>query len=122
MGHTSFEVEGSPLLGLAAPRLTADWRSFAKPGKGLGLPTETEAGGEEPDKTLSEEVATGLATRLGTGEGAGGASPLPLPRTLPPPSLRPDMVDEEAVGVESSQALRYGRAGGAEGWFGPEQP
>jgi hypothetical protein len=33
-----------------------------------------------------------LGDGVGAGESDGGARPLPLPRTLPPPSLRPDIL------------------------------
>lgn len=48
---------------------------------------------DEAIEMLLSEAASGLATRgaFVTG-GVGGARPLPLPRTRPPPSLRPDMM------------------------------
>lgn len=47
---------------------------------------------DEPSEAVLSEGARGLAARVA--EGRGGARPLPLPRMRPPPSLRPDMVEE----------------------------
>lgn len=48
---------------------------------------------DEAIEMLLSDAANGLATRgafvIG---GVGGARPLPLPRTRPPPNLRPDMM------------------------------
>lgn len=54
-------------------------------------------GGDIEDEAIDillSEAANGLATRgaFATG-GVGGARPLPLPKTRPPPSLRPDMMN-----------------------------
>lgn len=70
-----------------------DPRSWAKSGK--GLETGGEAEDELSDRVLSEG-AKGLGVRwwpLMAG-GVGGARPLPLPKMRPPPSLRPDIVED----------------------------
>jgi hypothetical protein len=46
--------------------------------------------GEPPRDTVLSDGGNGLTDR-GADGGVGGASPLPLPRMRPPPSLRPDM-------------------------------
>jgi hypothetical protein len=71
--------------------VTFEARSWAKSGSGLDDDGERETGVElcELIETVLSDGAKGLAAR---GEWAdGGASPLPLPRILPPPSFRADM-------------------------------
>lgn len=78
---------------------------------------------DDPIDTVLSEAASGLPT-LGAFAfgGVGGASPLPLPRMRPPPSLRPDMVEdvpfvvvmggrEEGKGKSQSDRV-YGRQNG----------
>jgi hypothetical protein len=87
--------------------VTLEARSCEKSGSGLDEDGESEPGvefREWKDTVLLSEGAKGLAA-LGAcawtwawawGTEGGGARPLPLPRILPPPSFRPDMV---AVGI-----------------------
>lgn len=50
---------------------------------------------DEPIDTVLSEAASGLPTRGAFAfGGVGGASPLPLPKMRPPPSLRPDMMED----------------------------
>src|SRR5262245_5726944 len=89
MGQRSFELaDFVPPEG--PPRLMLEVMSWLRPGSGL------EAGGDADDElreSVLSDAANGLAAlgRDGAGDEVGGASPLPLPRILPPPSLRPDM-------------------------------
>ncbi|KAK5633734.1 hypothetical protein RRF57_009448 [Xylaria bambusicola] len=46
------------------------------------------------DKVLSDGTEGLVALSLRAAGGTGGARPLPLPKTRPPPSLRPDMAAE----------------------------
>lgn len=84
MGHTSPPVLDKPALGWA-PTLMLDPISWPMSGR---LPL---TGGDiegEPSDTVLSDGASGLGAR---GAEGGGASPLPLPRMRPPPSLRPDI-------------------------------
>lgn len=60
----------------------------AKSGAGLETGGEVDA---DVMETVLSEGAKGLEARWRTAEAVGGARPLPLPRTRPPPSFRPDM-------------------------------
>lgn len=91
MGQNSFELEEA-LACTGASRLMWAMRSCGSPGSGLG-----GVGGDIPlrfcepiDKELASDGAKGLDGR-GAWAACGGARPFPLPRTRPPPSLRPDM-------------------------------
>lgn len=73
------------------PRLMLEVRSWVKVPKAADADGDAE---EDPTETLLSDGANGLRDRLtapGGIDGAGGASPLPLPRIRPPPSLRPDI-------------------------------
>jgi len=86
MGHTSLElaaVTGPPFFSE-----TAALKSWLASGKGLvASPLESL---ELRLRVLSDGEIRSLVLRWCAG-GAGGASPLPLPSILPPPSLRPDI-------------------------------
>jgi hypothetical protein len=75
--------------------LMLDARSWLKSGRGPEEGGETEFGVvfRECETVLTSEGAKGLAA-LGVLAGEGGARPFPLPRTLPPPSFRPDMIGD----------------------------
>lgn len=57
---------------------------------------------EYSDVVLTSDGGKGL-TALGLCAGEGGARPFPLPRTLPPPSLRPDMVVNKEAATWAAQ-------------------
>lgn len=64
------------------------------PGRSGDIPLMGGDIDEEAIEMLLSEAANGLATRGAfAAGGVGGARPLPLPRTRPPPSLRPDMLE-----------------------------
>jgi hypothetical protein len=68
---------------------------------------------EWKDMVLLSEGGKGLCAR-GDGEeddAVGGARPLPLPRILPPPSFRPDMMAERSINLSDSLALSLSRFG-----------
>lgn len=109
MGHTSLEPEAPALLGpTPLPTLTADVKSWANPGKGLGVPADMEALGDPIESVLSDGLADSC-----TAGAAGGARPFPLPKMRPPPSLRPDIVaavgggggDDERGGIGATCSL-----------------
>ena len=90
----------APLDGPATVTLEA--RSWAKPGSGLAEEGDREVGvefRERNETVLLSDGSKGLAAR-GACAGAGGGGARPLPRTLPPPSFRPDM-DDRRAGAQS---------------------
>ena len=89
MGHSSPEASAPAPLLCAPTLIMAPIPSPPRSGRLLPV-----AGGDiddDPIDTVLSEGAKGLAAR-GVDADGGGASPLPLPRMRPPPSLRPDMV------------------------------
>jgi len=96
IGHTRLDEEAAaPLAG--RPRLIFDARSCeVDSGSGLEEGGDMELG-ELKETVLLSDGAKGLAAR-GAWAGGGGARPLPLPRILPPPSLRLDMTSNLLTG------------------------
>jgi hypothetical protein len=74
--------------------LICEARSWLKSGRGPDEGGERELGvefRERNETVLASDGAKGLVA-LGVWAGDGGARPFPLPRILPPPSLRPDIM------------------------------
>lgn len=79
----------SPMPGFGcAPMLILDPISGLRSGK---LPLAGGDMDDDPRETVLSEGGIGLVARGAAGE-VGGASPRPLPKMRPPPSLRPDMM------------------------------
>lgn len=92
MGHANLFAGEAPWDGPA--RVTLEARSCEKSGSGLDEGGDNELGVELcecKDTVLLSEGGKGLVALVRWTEG-GGARPFPLPRILPPPSFRPDMV------------------------------
>jgi hypothetical protein len=92
MGHTRLDASAALPLG-CVPTLMLEPISWVRSAR---LPLAGGEMEEEATETVLSEGAKGLEDRA-TGGGV-GPRPLPLPRILPPPSLRPDMVVVMGVG------------------------